>query len=55
MGLEEAGAQPDRPLTDEIAGDPRTAAGESYPDETKRVDRDQRPPGETLKAEPAED
>ena len=55
MGLEEAGAQPDRPLTDEIQGDPRTAAGENYPDATKRLDPDQRPPGETFKVEPDEE
>ena len=50
-GSDEALAQPDRPLTNEIQGDPRTAAGESYPDETKRLDRDQRPLGESLKEE----
>jgi hypothetical protein len=51
MGLEEAASQPDRPLTDEIQGDPRTAEGESYPDEQKRLDPDQKPPGEALSEE----
>ena len=55
MGLEEAASQPDRPLTDEIHGDPRTAEGESYPDEEKRLDRDQKPPGEEVEEEALED
>src|SRR5687768_12030929 len=46
MGLDEAASQPDRPLTDEIHGDPRTAEGESFPDEEKRLDPEQRQLGE---------
>ena len=48
MGIDEAASQPDRPLTDEIHGDPRTAEGENYPSDEKRLDSDQRPPGEAL-------
>ena len=55
MGLEEAASQPDRPLTEEIHGDPRTPEGASYPDEEKRVDEDQKPPAEAVKEETFED
>jgi hypothetical protein len=51
MGLEEAAAQPSRPLTDEIHGDPRTPATESYPDEAKKVDPEQKPIGEAVASE----
>ena len=38
-------AQPDRPLDDEIHGDPRTHDGESFPDEAKALDERQGPLG----------
>ena len=50
-GIAEADAQPDRPLTDEIHGDPRTAEGDNYPSDEKRLDPDQKPPGEALSEE----
>jgi hypothetical protein len=47
-GVDGADAQPDRPLTDEIRGDPRTHKDESYPEEELRVDLDQAPPSRAL-------
>jgi hypothetical protein len=42
-GAEEAESQPDRPLDQEIHGDPRTHEGDSYPDEAKALDEHQGP------------
>jgi hypothetical protein len=50
-GVDAADGQPDRPLTDEIHGDPRTHQDESYPEEEMRVDLDQAPPARTLENE----
>lgn len=46
-GYEEAISQPDRPLDDEIHGDPRTHEGEPYPDEAKTSVEGQTPIGES--------
>ena len=44
-GLDEADAQPERPLDAEIHGDPRTHVGASYPGDAKRRDERQQPIG----------
>lgn len=46
-GHDAALAEPDRPLDDEIHGDPRTPVGSAYPDESKPSDEDQTPIGES--------
>jgi hypothetical protein len=46
-GHDAALAEPDRPLNEEIHGDPRTATGDEFPDDAKRANDDQRPIGET--------
>jgi hypothetical protein len=45
-GYDAALAEPDRPLDDEIHGDPRTPAGSAYPDETTSNDDARTPIGE---------
>jgi hypothetical protein len=47
-GYEEAIAQPDRPLDAKIHGDPRTSAGEFYPDDEKKTDLEQTPLADEL-------
>jgi hypothetical protein len=40
-GVDDAEGEPERPLDAEITGDPRTRAGEPYPEEMKRADEHQ--------------
>lgn len=40
-GVEEAESQTDRPLDRELEGDPRTRAGDSYPDDAIELDEHQ--------------
>jgi hypothetical protein len=44
-GVAEAEAQPERPASAEIHGDPRTAAGEEYPGDAKQLDQGKRAGG----------
>jgi len=37
-GIEEAEGEPERPLDSEIVGDPRTRAGQPFPQESERPD-----------------